>query len=82
MPGVDTTDDRLQQWWDALSDQEQAGLLSTDLDRPLPYHLLAVVTRAKVFAPAVATWWEHHTESATWHATSRVRDFVDSKRQD
>ena len=73
-------DERLQQWWGELSDEHRAGLLAADLDRPLPVDLVDVVTRARVVAPAIRSWWEKEDEATIWLATSRVTAFVGSKR--
>jgi hypothetical protein len=80
---VDTSGERLRQWWDSLSDDQRAGLLAADLKRPLSKDLVEVVTQAKAFGPAILSWWVlGHEAAATWHATSRMTAFVDAKRAD
>ena len=75
-----TQDTKLHQWWDSLTVDQRQSLLDADLERPLDAGLVDVVVRARVTAPAIGSWWVSTGDGPTWHATPKVRDFVETKR--
>jgi len=76
--GVTTQEERLEQWWQSLTDDLRTGLLEADLRRSLDSGLVDVVSKSRVVG-VIGTWWEGDIAGATWYATERMREYVASK---
>jgi hypothetical protein len=73
--------ERLTEWWDTLTTDDQAALIGLDEGDVLPGRYVAGLTKALQVGPVGAKWVDVGGGDVTFYVDERVGRFLESRRE-